>query len=293
MAKTQNKKVTILGGSGFVGSNLAKRLEQAQFAVTSLSSKDLDLTGESSVETIGALDCDVLVFASAITPDRGKDGNAFMKNVLMGKHVADGLRNSSPKQVIYISSDAVYHDDVAMVDETSRTDSTGLYGMSHAVREKLLEEVCKTKNIPLLCLRPCAIYGQNDTHGSYGPNRFLKTAIADKKIALFGGGEETRDHILIDDLCRLILLCIEQETTGVLNAATGKALSFMAVAEAVKAAFKDQVEIATSPRQSPVTHKHFNITKLISLFPDFQFTNLQNAIQNLAKRAATGGGSNG
>ena len=37
-------------------------------------------------------------------------------------------------------------------------------------------------------LRPTLIYGNGDTHGGYGPNKFLQ--LKNKDIILFGKGEE-------------------------------------------------------------------------------------------------------
>jgi nucleoside-diphosphate-sugar epimerase len=41
-----------------------------------------------------------------------------------------------------------------------------------------------------------------DPHNGYGPNRFRRLAAAGQEIVLFGGGEERRDHVLVDDVAR-------------------------------------------------------------------------------------------
>src|SRR3546814_11446336 len=63
-------------------------------------------------------------------------------------------------------------------------------------------------------LRPTLIYGAEDTHNSYGPNRLRRMARKDARITLFGAGEETRDHISVDDVYRLILLTLRHRSEG-------------------------------------------------------------------------------
>ena len=72
----------------------------------------------------------------------------------------------------------------------------------HRTRELMLAREAKA---PLAVLRLTAIYGAGDTHNSYGPNRFLRQALKDGRIPLFGNGEETRDHLHVDDAVDLIL----------------------------------------------------------------------------------------
>src|SRR5207248_2096125 len=119
-------------------------------------------------------------------------------------------------------------------------------------------------------LRPCAIYGPRDTHNSYGPNRFIRSALRQGKISLFGRGEECRDHIYVGDVAEIVLRCILRKSTGILNAASGQALPFSQVAAIVRASLQQDVVIEELSRNSPITHRQFDITQLISAFPDFQ-----------------------
>ena len=82
-------------------------------------------------------------------------------------------------------------------------------------------------------LRLTAVYGAGDTHNSYGPNRFLRQALKDGRIALFGKGEETRDHLYVDDAVELVLKVLLHGSTGLLNLARGRSETFRSVAEAV------------------------------------------------------------
>ena len=265
-------RTVILGGRGFLGSALAKRLPEA----LAVGSADVDLIQPTAVEKLRGLvrEGDALVFASALTPDKGKDARTTMKNLAMGEHVAAVADKFS--YIVYVSSDAVYADDENPVRETSCASPTTLYGLMHLMRERMLL-VGKT---PVMIIRPCAMYGTGDTHNSYGPNRFMRTAMKDRVIQLFGQGEEQRDHLHVNDCARLIELCLKERRTGILNAATGKAVSFMEVAQQV-AGIVGGVEVKGQPRTGPITHRHFDITEMIKAFPAFQFTPLAEGLRSM------------
>jgi nucleoside-diphosphate-sugar epimerase len=98
------------------------------------------------------------------------------------------------------------------------------------------------------------------------------------KITLFGGGEETRDHIYIDDIVLLIDLVLRYRSGGALDLVTGRSIAFADLAKMVAAQFIDPVEIVTLPRQMPVTHRHYDVTGLSRAFPDFRATPLEQGI---------------
>jgi len=137
----------------------------------------------------------------------------------------------------------------------------------------------KKSDTPCLIVRPCAIYGAKDTHNSYGPNRFLRTALAERTITLFGEGEEKRDHVSIRDLTRLILLGLGQQSEGVLNVASGTATSFMDVAQTIAGLMADAIKIDCKPRATPITHRHFDTTATMKAFPSFRYTPLAEGLR--------------
>jgi nucleoside-diphosphate-sugar epimerase len=199
----------------------------------------------------------------------------FVRNVTMGLHMAAFLEQAPCDHAVYIGSDAIYHDAANPVRETSCASPTGYHGLMHLVREHMLGEAARRSGCPLVTLRPSLLYGARDTHNGYGPNRFLRTALQQGKIVLFGEGEERRDHVNIGDFSRLIELCLLHRSTGAVNVATGEAVSFGDVARLVARVIGRPVAIEGSPRANPITHRHFDITALLKAFPGFSFTPLE------------------
>jgi UDP-glucose 4-epimerase len=263
-------RVVVLGAGGFLGTRLLKACAAAGIETLGLGSRDVDLADVSAGARLAERlrPRDVLVFLSALTPDKGRDTATLMRNLAMGRAVCEATRSVEAAQLIYASSDAVYSFANASISEDTPAIPLDLYGAMHRTRELMLAAEAKA---PLAILRLTAIYGAGDTHNSYGPNRFLRQALADGRIALFGGGEETRDHLHVDAAVDLILAVVSQGSTGLINLATGKSESFYAVAQMIAARAGRPVEIAPSPRQNPATHRQFDTTNLLRAFPDARF----------------------
>jgi nucleoside-diphosphate-sugar epimerase len=281
-------RVVVLGASGFVGKELLGHLAAMGVKAIGLSSRDPDLTRPDAVERLGqaVTPADALVFVSALTPDKGKDARTLMRNLSMGEHVAAFLERCGCAHLVYLSSDAVYGDAANPVRETSACAPSSLYGLMQLTREQMLADVVQKSKIPYLVLRPTLLYGAGDTHNAYGPNRFLRTARADGKITLFGNGEEKRDHVHIDDVSRLVGLCLCNRSEGVLNVATGTAHSFYEVAQAVAASCGPAVQIECLARSTPITHRHFDVTATVKAFPSFRYTPLATGLAAVAERKA-------
>lgn len=267
------KRVIILGGNGFVGRALNKKLKDHGVDVLSYSSHELDLVDENATEKLGkeVTETDTIVFLSCLTPHRGRDVGTLMKNLSMANNVSKVVSEKKVSQMIYISSDALYDTNSNPVNEETKPVLGDLYSYMHLGREIILKEACKHSESPLCILRPVAMFGEGSPHNSYGPVRFENQALNDKKIPLFGEGEEQRDHLAVEDFAEVIWQCLTNRTEGLLNVATGKSVPFMAVAEKVKSAHEG-VEIECKPRNGgSISHMHFDNTQLMKAFPNLNF----------------------
>ena len=279
-------RVVVLGATGTVGRSLMPWFNAQAIDAIGVGSAQVNLCDPTSVDLLREMvrPDDTLVILSALTPDKGRDVSTFMKNVTMGQHLSQFLHQNPCAHVIYLSSDAVYTDGIPLIREPSCASPSTLYGLMHLVREHLFREALSPSRTPLLILRPCALYGPTDTHQAYGPNRFLRSAIREHAVSLFGEGEEQRDHLYLDDLSRLIGSCVRQRTSGLLNVATGLAVSFAAVAEMVAQLLEESMQIISRSRHSPVTHRRFDITALQRAFPSLRMTPLSDGLSATYRR---------
>jgi nucleoside-diphosphate-sugar epimerase len=134
------------------------------------------------------------------------------------------------------------------------------------------------------------VYGPGDTHGSYGPNLFVRSIAAERVIRLFGSGEEARDHVFIDDVATIAVRLAETDITGVLNIATGKSHTFAAVVRELQDIVPVPFLVEPLPRKVPITHRHFDTARVRKALPGFRFTELKDGLQagwEAARAAAT------
>lgn len=279
----------IFGASGFVGRTLTPMLQQQGLKYQPYSSKQLDLCDPASITTLRDTikDGDRVLMLSALTPEKGKAPELTLRNIAMMQHLLAGIEGRNIAQFIYVSSDAVYPITADMVDELTPTNPTELYGQMHVLRECYAKAAIPSEKLAIL--RPCAIYGVGDTHNAYGINRFLKSARESGEIALFGEGEEYRDHIHVEDVARIILATLQQNMHGTFNLASGQSWCFGEIASYIAANIDRDVRIIHKPRALPtVTHRHMNIAKLlrsISPAPRSIETGLRSLLQQEAAAA--------
>ena len=273
-------RVVIIGGGGFVGGAIGDQLAADKVPILALTRKELDLLKPAASATLQRLlqAHDSVVFVSALAPTRN---NAMLiDNLRMAEAVCAALAAQPVANLVYISSDAVYSDDANPVTERSCQQPSSLHGAMHLTREIMLRTTLK---LPLAVLRPTLIYGAKDPHNGYGPNRFRRLAAKGETITLFGDGEEKRDHVLVDDVAALASAVLHHRSKGVLNIATGRSASFREVAEIVVALSPRSVEIHGTPRQNPITHRHFDITDCLKAFPEFHYLPLRDGLARAAK----------
>jgi nucleoside-diphosphate-sugar epimerase len=276
-------RVVVIGAGGFVGGAICQRLVADRLPVAALTRKELDLLKPDAAKTLQALlrADDAVVFVSALAPTR--TGATLIDNLRMAEAVCAALTAQPVAHLVYISSDSVYADDANPVTERSYQQPSSLHGVMHLARETMLRSTLK---IPMAMLRPTLIYGAKDPHNGYGPNSFRRLAAKGEAITLFGEGEEMRDHVLVEDVAAVTALALRHRSRGALNIATGQSTSFRGVAEAVVALSGGKSEIRGTPRQNPVTHRHFDVTDGLKAFPEFHYVPLNEGLARVANESA-------
>lgn len=273
------KRAVVLGGKGFVGSEIIKYMNKINFPVLSLGRNEVDLlspnAGKKLIEYFKK--GDVIIITSAVAPV--KNYQMLIDNINMMKSICDVLSAIEVNNIVYLSSDAVYSDSEFPLQESSTTQPDNLHGIMHVTRELMLRSVSVK---PLAIVRPTLIYGPNDPHNGYGPNKFYRSAMSSQRISLFGAGEERRDHILVNDVaelcCRVGITCYN----GYLNAATGNVASFDVIADKIIGLIGGEVIKEYNPRVGEMPHggyRPFNPNLSLNLFPDFKYTVLDQGLR--------------
>lgn len=307
-------RVLILGAHGFLSGHLQTWCAAHGLEFRAVSSKEIDLTGAGQAKALAAAirPDDAVVMTSSVQPGTGRDYRALMANLRMVETVIEAVEQAPCAHFVCLSSDAVFDANKIPLDEDSTREPTDMYSLSHVAREMVFTAELQRRRIPVCILRLTAIYGPGDTHNAYGPNRFVRAALKDRRIELFGRGEERRSHVYIKDAVDIIGRTLLHRSEGALNVAVRKALSYKEVAERVVSLVGDRVEISYAPRTVPVIHRPYKPTQvfrfiynlgrpigpvvhrtflnsaIFAAFPDFRFTPLETGLRSLieAERSA-------
>lgn len=276
-------RVVVIGAGGFLGGAIADRMVMSGAEVARLTRAQVDLLSENAAERLAGLlrAGDSVVAASAIAPV--KTPAMLIDNIRLIDTLAEALRLRPVSYLLNIGSDAVFADSDGLLSEGSCRAPGSLHGVMHLTREIMLEEAAG--ETPFATLRPTLVYGAGDPHNGYGPNQFRRKAAAGQPIALFGEGEERRDHILVDDVAELAARMVLRRSRGSLNAVTGRVVTFREIAERVSALTAkptaEPVAIENRPRGGPMPHngyRAFDAAAIRAAFPDFTPTPIEDGL---------------
>jgi nucleoside-diphosphate-sugar epimerase len=275
-------RIVVIGKAGFVGSRLLSELRDSDFSHIGIGREDIDLVGLDSIDYLSKFlkNDDIVCFAAGDVPV--KTIEQFQANLLMLSNFLEATKGLELSQVVYISSDAVYGDSDKPLKESDLPTPNSLHGVMHLTREIILKE---SKFRSQLCIaRPTLIYGSNEPHGGYGPTLMTRTAIFSNFIKIFGGGEELRDFIHIDDVGNILKKLIMLNFTGTINIATGDLTSFSSIANEILRISRDPIELISVPRNGPMPHNGFRpicVDKMRLLIPDLAITRIEKGLETM------------
>jgi UDP-glucuronate 4-epimerase len=204
-------KVIITGSSGFIGSNLVDRLsqmyriiaidrEEPPHNVQSLSHEVYIQDINDPLPDIEGVEGVVHLAARAGVRQSNKEFSSYVEDNIIGtKSILDKcIKDWKPDRCIITSSSSVYGDNFP---EPNRPKSP--YALTKYVNEKMLQMyqdlgLVSYKNYTVI--RPFTVYGPRQ-RDDLAIQRFIKWAIEDKPLIIYGDGYQERDFTYIDDIC--------------------------------------------------------------------------------------------
>ncbi|MEM7744395.1 MAG: NAD-dependent epimerase/dehydratase family protein [Pseudomonadota bacterium] len=277
-------RTVIVGAGGFVGGAIARNLEGRGAAVLRVGRGDVDLMESGAAEALAGMirPTDAVVLVSAMAPV--KNLSMLRDNVQMIEAMAQAIGKAQPAYVLNIGSDAVFADSPEPLHEGSSRAAESFHGIMHLTREVAFADAYPG---PLGTLRPTLIYGADDPHNGYGPNRFRRLAASGEPVKLFGQGEERRDHVWVEDVAELAARMVMYRSAGSLNAVTGQVISFNELAQ-ICSRLHGPVPIESLPRSGPMPHdgyRPFDASAITIAFPDMTMTSPEQGLEKVAHGA--------
>lgn len=249
------KKVLILGGSGFIGRFFSAELASTVgFKVETSSSAMLNLCDAAFEKRIKSIlpDVDHLVISAFRYAGKPTEAYFCTKNIEMMENLALAI-NGWKGHIIYLSSEAVYGHQLEVITEASEVKPDTLYGKVHSIRETILAQSVSNLFIARL---PMVIHPE-DRHLAYGPNKFLVDAMQQKNISIYGKGEELRDFLGMSDLVYGLRKVIEGGICGTLNFCSGQSFTYLQIAEHIQVQVPGS-KISFLPRAMPIQNRVYD-----------------------------------
>jgi len=141
--------------------------------------------------------------------------------------------------------------------ENSECNPKGFYSITKRAAEQLLISYCETFGINYRILRLCNVYGTVDKKSSKKRNalQYLVGEIIDNRdINLYDAGENIRDFMHVEDVCRAIDLVVKDgPLNDIINIGSGKPYKFIDIMNYVKEKTNSKSKFISI--ESPEFHK--------------------------------------
>lgn len=248
-------RVTITGGAGFIGSNLAHELCQKNevTVIDNLSTGSLEnikrLVDEhkirflnKSITELEALNdafrnADYVLHQAAIpsVPRSVRDPLRTNETGVTGTlTVLVAARDCGVKKVIFASSSSVYGDMPTLPKHESMVPNPlSPYALTKLTGEHYCRLFKELYGLKTVALRYFNVYGpRQDPKSEYAAviPKFISCALSGEPMPVHGDGMQTRDFTFVRDVVAANVLAAESGATGVFNVAGGKRVSVMELA---------------------------------------------------------------
>ena len=234
-------KILVTGGSGFIGSNFIKYMlnEHPDDALINLDKLTYagnpdnlrDVENNPNYSFVRGDICDqnlvdrlmqeqqidhIAHFAAETHVDRSiADGSAFVRTNLLGTYtLLDSALRHGIDRFIHISTDEVYGSTIeGSFKETDVLSPSSPYSSSKAGSDLLAQSYYITHNLPVIITRCTNNFGPYQYPEKLIP-LFITNLLDDKKVPVYGTGQNVRDWIYVLDHCRAIDFILRHGEAG-------------------------------------------------------------------------------
>lgn len=207
--------MTVIGGSGFVGTNFCQLLadKQIPFEIVDLkmSRRFPEKTKLGDVRDIASLRStirgDVVVNLAAVHRDDVTDKSEYHRtNVLGAENIAQVCREKQIGKVVFTSSVAVYGFAEPGTDESGAIKPFNEYGRTKYAAEEIFRSWQEDTGNSLIIIRPTVIFGPGNRGNVYN----LLNQIASGRFVMIGNGANKKSMAYIDNVVDFLEACLTE-----------------------------------------------------------------------------------
>ncbi len=238
--------VLLLGGGGFIGSALARRLQDCT---------PVHIVGRHNGDSLAALlpQCSTVVYlASSTTPGSSAVHPGLeLNNIALTLRLLELLQDQPQIHLIFFSSGGAVYGNPARLPVTEDCPIAPLspYGAGKAAQEAFCIAL-RAQGHAVTILRPSNAYGpgQNLRNGFGLIRTMLEHARLDKPLEIWGDGENVRDFIYLEDVIEATMQLIGRaQDCGTYNLGSGVGYSINQACSMVEIASGKTLKTAYMP----------------------------------------------
>ena len=241
------ENVLLLGGGGFIGSALARRLKQKKIPVHILGRYD-----DALLDQVLAQCGTVIHLASATTPEASASHPGLeLDNLSLTLRLLDFMQSQPETHLIFFSSGGTIYGnpDHLPVAEDSAIAPLSNHGAGKAAQEAFCQAF-RARGHAVTIVRPANAYGpgQSIRYGFGLIRTMLEHVRCNTSLEIWGDGENIRDFIYIDDVVEASMRLIElSKDSGTYNLGSGTGYSINQVKNIVEAVCQKKVNTIYRP----------------------------------------------
>lgn len=222
----------IFGGTGFIGKNLCKRIEESGAKATVVSRAPDTAFLAQNAPSVGAITLEqfwanpenylsdnpsVIYLAGQTTPGSNLDTpwQELSQNVEPAMRLASYVAKTGLGRLTYLSSGGAVYGRVgnSPVLEDHKTQPISPYGFGKQTIENSIRFLARTKGLEYSILRPSNPVGKWQTNKAQGLiGVLLRAAQSGQPFTLIGDGSAVRDYVAVSDLADAILRAANTDT---------------------------------------------------------------------------------
>lgn len=237
-------EILVTGGCGFIGSNLIPMLNIEGHKVRvldNLSTGSPEVLGGQQIDLVvgdirdqkavreAVCGMDAVIHLAAHTNVIDSIANPeldFETNARGTLNLLLACQEENIKKFVLASSNAPIGETEPPIDETKAAHPMSPYGASKLAGEGYCSVFYHSYGINTVVLRFANVYGPRSYHKGSVVAKFIKEILKNHEITIYGDGDQTRDFVFVEDLCRAIMAGLNVERGGeTFQIATGKETS--------------------------------------------------------------------
>ena len=292
-----NKKILVVGGTGFIGFNLLKKLISQKYDLSSISTKlpskqkkikgvkyiRLDISKKKDFIKLHKIKFDTVINLGGYI-DHSKVKKTFKSHFEGVKNLVNYFNDKDLQTFIQVGSSLEYGNVASPQKENAKCKPRGNYGLAKYKASNYLT-TSKNLNFSFLILRLYQIYGPHqDT------SRLIPYAITScTKNLLFdcSSGKQLRDFLFIDDLINLFIKILKSKklVNNIYNVGSGRPLSVKFIIQTIQKKIKkgqplfDKIKM----RNDEINKLYPDIKKIRLKFNWRPETNIKNGLAKTIK----------